>query len=209
MTDVFDRNQAASYQFGDATAPEGFDPDVKGWRDPTPGEHIVKVVDYQVRTGKETNVRIRQGSDERMTVVHNQLEPRLQCDDDDTEAGATVIDFIPMPTPGVQLPALLANQWGQFIKSLGFDLPDGKLVPPGFSLENLIGRRCRAMVETQTTRDGETKLKKDGTPRVGIKMFGYSSLDKPARGSKTNASSTKAATPAPSAPPAQPAQFDL
>lgn len=205
MSDVFDSSQAENYSFGDTKPPQGFDPDVTGWRDPTPGRHELEVEDFNIRTAKEYRVK-DPTTKEYQTVVANQLEPRLICcAEDDPDHGASVIDFIPLPTPGVLLPQRLANQWGQFIKSLGFQVSKESIVPPGFQLSQIKGKRCIGDIAIQLDADKRPKKKDDGTYRVGVKMFGYSSIDsakdnqtipttKPAAGQDSTAASESPAT---------------
>jgi hypothetical protein len=174
--EVFDSTQAESYQFGEKKAPKGFDPDIMGWRDPSVGLHLLRFDDFNVRTSKEFRIKDR-ATGEYQTIVANQLEPRLVCADGDPDAGASVIDFIPLPG-NYDLPVRLANQWGQFLKSFGFDLPDGELVPSAdFKLSDMKNRVCVGDIAKQVDADGNIKQKRDGTDRVGVKMFGYSRPD--------------------------------
>lgn len=169
MTDqAFGPAETASYDFGDTAAPpEGFDPNATGWTDPPPGIHLMKIDDYKVVCDKDFRWK-----DE--TFVLNQIRPQFVIPAGQPNAGAKVIDFLPMPTPGRTWCAGLANRWANFLKSLGFDVPATATVPAGFTLPQIMGHTASVTVALQTDRDGNPKLGNSGLQRVEVKFFGYS-----------------------------------
>lgn len=166
--------EAASYNFGEATAPEGFNPDEAGYRKPPVGEHIMRIDGTRTRilTDQEFNW---EGS--QYTLC--QLRPRLVISDG-AHKGASITAFLPMPTPGREWCTGLANQWGNFIKGCGFQIPPGKTVPDGFKIGQLDG--CHLRVTVAQRVDRQTKqpvMDSDGTPRMEVKMFGFRPLTEP------------------------------
>jgi hypothetical protein len=150
---VYTQEEAASYSFAQVPPPPAdFDPDAKGTRDCPPGEHIMEVQTFAV----EINHTFK-WKDQAATL--NQLRPILVIPDGQPCAGASVMDFLPLPTPGRTMPTGLANRWANFVRSLGFTLAKDSLIPAEFAghpkpLTLLIGRRCIVQVEAQTNSDG-------------------------------------------------------
>ena len=165
-------DRIGNYDFGDTTAPEGFNPDEQGWRDPPVGENKFRVdwANTKVATDEVFNWTDRV-TKQRFSFTLNMLKARLVlCDGPD--AGASIMTRLPMPTPGRAWHSGLASQWGQFLKALGFEVAKDKTVPAGFSLPQIGDRECLAIVEVQM-KDDEVQTKKDGTPWLQLKMFGF------------------------------------
>lgn len=159
-------SEITDYQFGETVAPQGFDPNARGYEDAPIGVHVMEVTDAEIVTGKEFKA-------DGQSYWLNQLKPRLAIAAGQPYAGATAMDFLPMPTPGIAMPAKLANRWANFLHSLGFSMPKDQVVPAGFKLKDIIGKRCKVRIVQQTDSDGTPKFKPDGTPRLGPKYFGY------------------------------------
>ena len=187
---VIKASEIEGYEFGNAAAPEGFDPEAHGYSDPTPGWHTFEITDFGIRENKSWN-----GKDFG-AWTGNQLEPRLAIPKGQPEAGASVLDFIPMPTQGRPMPKSLANRWANFLTAFGFRPPADSLVPKGFKLHSLIGARGQAEIELDEY-EGKKKLRP--------KFFGYKSLGangvdgKPANGGSgvKRAAASKPAEPEP------------
>ena len=174
MTNILEKDQAYSYNFGgeDVAPPADFDPNATGFNDPPVGKHLFEIIDIDVEAdhdfGRSHN------------YVGDQLRPKFVIPEGQPYAGSTIMDFLPMPTPGRELPAKLANRWGHFIKRLGFALPDGSLIPAELKsqgLKAIMNRRCTATVVIATDQDRQPKTKADGTPQMQIKYFGYDTAD--------------------------------
>jgi hypothetical protein len=179
-----------SYDFGDPVAPEGFDHDARGYADPSPGWHTFIISDFSIRANKNFN-----GKDFG-TWVGNQLEPRLVIPDGEPEAGASTLDFIPLPTPGQPMPKSLANRWANFLRAFGFQCPPDQLVPQGFRLHNLLnGPRGQCEI-IEDEWEGKKKMK----PR----FFGYRPLGE-AAAANGNGNGKKAGNGKPAAQSATPA----
>lgn len=165
-------DQIGNYNFGDVAAPEGFDPNQTAWRDPPAGEHKMRVdwANTKVAANETFNWTDR-NTKQRFQFVLNQLKARLVVCEGPHE-GASIFTRLPMPTPNQVWHGGLASQWGQFLRALGFEIPEGKTVPVGFQLSQIADRECLVTVEKQT-RDGEVQTKDDGTPWMSIKMFGF------------------------------------
>lgn len=191
-------SQIGEYQFGGIEVPEGFDPDARGYTEMPVGIHVVYVADAELFSRKEFNERVGGNP---MTYILNQIRPRL-CIASGPHAGATMIDFLPMPTPGLPIGRMSANRWANFIGAFGFRAPSGALVPPGFSLRSLLGSAESgpwAQVEVVfDVRNGQPQTRPDGTPQKKVKLFGYSH---PATTATTAASALGMAPPLPAAPP--------
>lgn len=173
VTKKYSEEELATYEFADVQAPEDFDPDAKGQLDPTPGKHRMKVRTYEVVPNEIFKWKQEQ-------YILDQLRPVLECTDADKEPGASTMDFIPMPPRGnQQVPATgLLNRWANFIKSFGFDIPEGKVTPPGFRLDHLKNREAEVDIEYKVNQDTKEVVKKDnGKPRVQVAFFGYSRPD--------------------------------
>ncbi len=170
MSDTYTAEQCVDYEFNPAAAaaPEGFNADSESYRDAPVGDHLMELVDFEVCP--EQDFRIKGD-----TCVLDQLRPKFRIVDGQPDAGATVMDFLPMPS-GPML-TLLANRWGHFLKRLGFTLPAGQLLPAGFKLNDLIGKHCLVSVELATDGNGVPKLKNNGRPRMSVAFFGYGFAD--------------------------------
>lgn len=172
-TNVRNRNELEGYDFGNVAPPTGYDSDASGFVDLPPGYHVVEVYDYDVEQNKDYR-------DENQNVVYlNQLRPKLRAPSGTPFAGATAMDFLALPTPGAQMPKLWANRWANFVRALGFQMPKTALVPEGFQLEDIIGKRCKVQIVQQTDKNDQPKLKADGTPQFGVRLFGYHTLSTP------------------------------
>lgn len=182
-----------SYDFGDPVAPEGFNPDTEAYENTPPGWHVFDLIDFKLAENKEFKHK------EFGVWVGTQLRPRLRVPEGFEDAGTTQIDFLPFPTPGRQMPTVLANQWANFARAFGIQIPSDRLVPQGFKIHDLLNgndpdkparpfRRGRAEVVTDEY-DGKTKL------RIGY--FRY----KPLNGNGNGGSATTPAAPAAEAPP--------
>lgn len=165
----------ASYDFGAAPAVEGYDPDASGWKKPPVGEYIFEVDLEHSKVVTDKNIKW-DGS----TYILNEFQPRLMLVEGPQAAiGATITDFIPMPTANQVWHSGLANKWANFIKAFGFPPPGNRYAPDGFSLDSLHGKRAHVTVEGQTRKvDGEAKKREpvmdaDGTQKVTVKMYGY------------------------------------
>ena len=193
-----------AYDFGDQPAPADFDPNTKGYLDAPVGVHTMELTTFAIKPDHEFR-------DDGQSYYLTQLRPNFKIPDGQPHASGTVMDFLPMPTKGPNGPApmatRLANRWGQFLKALGFIIPPGMLVPPGFQLNTIIGRRCEIAIVKQVDKDKMPKIKSDGTPQLGVKFFGYapcgSANASPA--APTAPVATAQATP----PPTQAPEFDL
>lgn len=194
MSDTYRPEELDGYNFGDTTAPEGFNPDASGFIDPTPGSHV-----FEVRGWSDEKPAFELKPDQEWKwdgTSHrlNQLRVRFMIPSDQPESGAKTMDFIPVPTPGQAMPTGLANRWANFIKALGFDLPPGKHTPDGFKLSMIAGRRCRIEIEHARDANKQPKFRDNGKPQIQPSFFGYSRVD--AAGTSP-APATKAARPAP------------
>lgn len=150
--------EITGYEFGDAMAPEGFDPEAAGYSDPTIGWHPFTIDEFWIEENK-----VFKGKDFDQ-YVGTQLRVRLKVPQGQPEAGASVLDFIPMPSPGRPMPRALANRWANFIAAFGFRPPTDKLVPAGFKLHSLIGAQgaCEIIEDEY-----------EGKKRLKPKFFGY------------------------------------
>jgi len=193
--------RASGYDFNQsAVAPDDFDPNAKAYVNAPAGDHIMEVDpdpnSYSLETGCEC--RVKDGP----SVVLNKLWVRLRVCEGQPHAGATCLDFVAMPTPRILMPAWYANRWGNFLKALGFVLPAGRLAPPDFNLDQLLGRRALVSLRQQTDNDKQPKFRNDGEPMIGVKLFGYSAV--PAPGTFQKYGSSCPAPPPLGAPPAPP-----
>lgn len=200
MSDTYTAEEAAGYQFGGAEVPEGFDPNASGYRKPPLGEHLMRI-DFaasKVVLNKEFKWK-DQITQQQQTYVLSQWQPRMLIVDG-PHAGASITDFLPMPTPGQTWPVGLANQWGKHLTGFGFPPPVDKSVPDGFNLKKLDGAMARVTVvakrkKNQSTGQYEVDIDVDGTPKVEVKMFGYRSLTEPPAQGGDASHSTPPATP--------------
>lgn len=212
--EVYDESQCSEYNFGDAAAPEGFDPNATGWQDPPPGDHIFQVDTFVIEPEHEFKWT-DQTTKQRDTYLLNQLRPTLVVAEGPSR-GARIMDFLPMPTPGRPMATGLANKWANFLKALGFDLPANKMVPDGFKLPMIKGPKFRARIVCKTEQDGKTlKIGKKGLPMVEVDFFGYSRLDAstpstptPSSNGRAKPATAKASAPAAAAAEASAKPFD-
>lgn len=160
-----------NYTLPDIDAPEDLNPDARPFEDAPVGSHVMEIHDFEIVADQTFKVKGEQ-------FILDQLRPKMRIIEGQPNAGAGIMDFIPMPTGPMH--TMLANRWANFVKRAGFNLPQGKLVPPGFHPKQLIGRRIRVDVEMLTNQDGTPKLKDNGEPRHGVKLFGYDFADAPA-----------------------------
>lgn len=181
----------------DIEAGAEFNPDGGGFRDPTPGPHVFFVKDFALKANN--NFRLR-GE----TYILHQIRPVLEVAPGQQQAGATIMDFLPMPTPGQEMPSLYLNQWCNFLRGLGFKFPKGRTKPEGFRLDQIIGRKVMAVVEFKLDADKNRVEKPGGGYAVNVKFFGYS----PTEPGAAPPTQTPAANPVP-LPPTGPAQVDL
>lgn len=186
----FTGEQIAGYNF-DASPPEGFDRNAEGWKDMPAGTHEVGLMFGENGTSVHDNTTFKvrdQGE-----FLLNQLRPKLRIVKG-PHAGATILDFLPMPTPGVVMPATLANRWANFARSWGDDIAPGAMVPPGFALTEVYfgSRTCLIEVGFDLDENKQQKLTKSGTPQMRVKFFGYSRV--PAGGHVPSKTSTTRAT---------------
>jgi len=170
--DGFRGEEIKSYNF-DVPPPEGFDPNAEGWKDMPAGIHEVGLVFGENGTSvhPDTTFRLRDQGE----FLLNQLRPKLRIAKG-PHTGATILDFLPMPTPGVVMPSSLANRWANFARAWGDDIAPGAMVPPGFALtESYFGKRtCLIEVGFDLDENKQQKLTKSGTPQMRVKFFGYS-----------------------------------
>lgn len=174
--DVKTSEQLANYSLSDDSivAPDEFDPDRKASFKPSPGWHEMIVKDFTVEINHDTPHK-------KGNQVLHQLRPFLTVASDQPEAGASLMDFLPMPSKGTVMLPHFANQWGNFIKGCGFELPvdqnTGKklLVPKGFKMGDLLGKRVRVKIEAKTDREGQPVLFR-GEPDMEVAYFGYLSM---------------------------------
>lgn len=196
--EVYDSNTDFSQLIGDVETPPDFDPDARSFEQAPPGLHIMEVADFKVVPNKEFTCKV---DGVRQTFYLTQLRPQLRVAGGPHD-GATANDFLPVPTPGRPIPALYANQWANFIKALGFDLPTGpdgkpKLMPTNFQLQQILKRRAQVKIVTSTDADGRPKLNRQGEPFTEPAFFGYSRVG---GNGKAKAPAAAAAAPAPRAP---------
>lgn len=206
MSDGLKSTDIISYEFGNTAAPEGFNPNATGYRDIPPGKHEVEVQDYKLHLNQE----LKGAKPDTNTYILHQLCVRLVIPAGHQDAGASALDFLPAPPQqGQTWPALQANRWANFVRSLGFDLPQGQTVPAEMvaasragrnPFEPLKGRRC--MVTTCFKLDRDTKqpmLQDNGLPQIHVKYFGYEPV------AANTQPTTQAAPPAAATQPAAPA----
>ena len=187
----FTGQQIAGYTF-EAPVPDGFDPNSEGWRQIPEGLHEVDLVFGEKGTSVFSNhtFKVRNVGE----FCLNQLRPRLRVVSG-AHAGATIMDFLPMPTPEVDWPKELANVWANFARSWGGDIPAGMTTPPGFALTEayFANRTCIIKVVSDFDELKIRKTTRGGEPQNRVAFFGYSRV--PFGG---HVPSTLAAAPAPS-----------
>ncbi len=148
------------YSFGDAAPPTGYDADSGGYENPPPGWHIFELTEFEI---KEHNLWKGKDFGE---WTGNQIRPHLTVADGPHKS-KTIMDFLPIPTQGRDMPKSLANRWANFIRACGFQAPADRLVPIGFKLHQLIGAKCRAEIVKDTYEDKD---------RIKVKFFGYNPI---------------------------------
>jgi len=151
-----------SYDFGEATAPEGFDPNAEGREDAPVGKHVFIIKDFEIAPNNTFK-----GKDFG-EWIGNQLRPKLVVADNQPHAGTSMMDFLPLPSADAPMPKALANRFANFIRSFGFQPPPDRIVPKGFNLKDLIGKTGMAEI-VDDTYEGKTRRK--------VKFFGYSPID--------------------------------
>lgn len=201
------QEELGGFDFGDKApvAPAGFNPDQIGRMSPPPvGDHEMEVIDFAI-TDAPSSFRW-----DGQTYYHHKLQVFLQvCSG--PHKGTGVADYLPMPSTHCPFTSVgLANRWGQFLKSLGFALPEGKCVPDGFKLNQIKGRKCVVSCKHNEDDTGAPKYK-EGAPDIGVRLFGYRPVGSVATG-LTGKAATAAATRQsaarhqPAAPSGAPAQ---
>lgn len=185
--------------FGDTAAPADFNPNAKGFEAAPVGEHLMEVFDFEIpKDAKRFGAKVDGVSAD---FYYYQLRPKLRIVSGPHE-GATIMDFIPIPPKEGGMATLHANEWANFIKSIGFDIPDGKLLPAGFNPSQMKGRRCMVKV-VQAMKDGQPTLNKFGEPQTEVKFFGYSRVQsRPAASAPQSTAAPAAPTTAKAAAPA-------
>jgi hypothetical protein len=149
--------------------PQGATADASGFLDPPIGYNLYEIADFEI-------VMKHPHKDSKETYVAAQLRPRLRIPDGQPLAGATIMDFLPMPLAGETVSTRLMNRWLNFLKAAGFVMPNGPIVvaaPPGFSPVHLKGKRLVAKTQYQTDADKQVMMTPEGSPRLQIAFFGY------------------------------------
>jgi len=167
MSEAMDVRELTNYALPeDIAAPADVDPNSLPFEDAPPGWHEMEITTLKIEPDR-TFKNKKEGD-----CVLDQLQIGFRICEGEPHAGASVMDFMPMPSGPMN--TMLANRWVSFLHRCGFDIPAGKLVPQGFKLEQLYGRRVLVCVEWSTDGDGRPKLKKNGVDRQnGVKLFGY------------------------------------
>lgn len=177
METTYKPHELENYDFGNVTAPEGFDPDASGAVDPPIGKSVFEVSAW---SDEKPAFEVKPDHTFRwdgQQYTLNQIRVRFRIPKGFPFAGAGVMVFLPLPSPGVFMPVGLANQWANFIKSLGFDLPKDRLVPDGFTLGKLAGRRCVIDIEQGVDENRQPKVRPNGKPQLAPAFFGFSRVD--------------------------------
>lgn len=177
MAQSYSRNEIGDYEFDDAAvqAPQGYNPDVSGYENAPVGWNKMVVVDYEIVKNHTWSVKDRSTGQSRDYLL-NQIRPRLEVAEGQPHAGASCLEFLPLPTPGQNMPTFLANRWGQFLHAMGFTTPEGRLVPQGFKLDQILNRPLMVKVIQQTDGNGNPKRNKQGEIMTGPALFGFKSI---------------------------------
>lgn len=163
-----------NYDFAAAPVVEGYDPDASSWKKPPIGEYV-----FQIDLDHSKVVTDKSLKWDGSTYILNEFQPRLVLVEGPQAAiGATITDFIPMPTPNQVMHSGQANKWANFIKAFGFPPPGNRYAPDGFTLDSLDAKRAHVTIEGQTKKDESTGkrvpvMDADGTQKVSVKFFGY------------------------------------
>ncbi len=198
---VYKPNEIPGYDFGDAAPPPEFNPDAQGFRDPPVGRHLFAVRDYTIVAQHKFN-------DKGTAYYLTQLRPRLEVvgSSNQEAIGATIGDFLPVPTAGCPIGPTLANRWGQFVRALGFTLLPGQMVPAELRaaaagpdpFAPLRGRQCYVTIVQQVDQDTKKPVLRDnGLPQLQVKFFGYEPV---AAAGPTGGNGKAPAAPGPAAP---------
>jgi len=178
----FTGQQIAGYTF-EAPVPDGFDPNAEGWRQIPEGLHEVGMILGDNGTSVHSNHTFKLRNVGEFCL--NQLRPKLRVVSGQ-HAGATIMDFLPMPTPEASLPwpKELANVWANFARAWGGDILAGMTTPLGFALTEayFASRTCIIKVVPDFDEHKARKTTKGGEPQNRVAFFGYSRV--PAGGFK-------------------------
>lgn len=174
---VIKAGEIEELEFGETTAPSGFNPEAEGFEWPPPGWH-----EMTVGNGKDDDEAFsfvqnhswnwKESKDApKQQWIGSQLRPRLVVASGPYK-GRGVTDYIPMPQKGSgQMPAPLANRWANFLRGAGFPCPPNLVVPPGFNIKrDLPGAKCMACVVEEEYTNEETGETKKTTK---VKYMGY------------------------------------
>lgn len=168
------------------SAPTGFDPDAAGTvEQPSVGWHRARIVDMEIVDQYEWTWKGESG-------VGVQIQPIFEVVGG-PEAGNRIRTFLPMPGDQQHLPIGRINQWGHFIKRLGFALPPGRIMPESFKLRQMIGRECMINVVHPNDAEGNPKMFK-GRPQHDIDLFGFDWVPETIPGDKRPVAKPKYAT---------------
>ena len=112
------------------------------------------------------------------TFVCHKLRPTLEIVEGEPYAGARTIDFIPLPMAGHTVSVDMMNQWYNFVRAFGVEVPRGAAAPQGFHLNQIIDKEAVVQIVVQTDRDGNKKINKDGRELRSPRYFGYHSIER-------------------------------
>lgn len=166
--EVLSSNQIDSFPFGDEAPPAGFDPNAKGYENiEKPGNYVLEVDDFKICPNHP--FRYKDENKVEQTWVGHQLRPMLVIPDGSPQAGASIMDFLPIPTKGAApMPPQLANRWANFLRGCGFKVPQSAYIPPGFKIHDILKKRTGVRIEMRDTDKG---------PRASIKYMGYETVE--------------------------------
>lgn len=151
-----------------------YNPDAEGFKEMPAGEYLCEIVRWEVE-------ELHQFTWKDDAVSLHQLRPQLRSVESDGESvGCSSLAFLPMPTSGMQMPWWAANQWINFAKraaaSIGLQIPDGKLLPPGLKLTDflnvLVEKKARVLVEFEANPNNN---------KVSPRLFGFRYSNEPKR----------------------------
>lgn len=144
------------YDFGDALAPEGYNPEQSLHITIRPGWYPFKVRGftlYENETGEYTD----QALNVKMQYSGTKMKVELECIDPEF-SGARANDFIFIPQRDVEFPVFYANRFGNMLRGLGVKAPEGRLIPPGFKLKEIIGLSCGCKIENSDPEKTKGKI---------------------------------------------------